>query len=682
MGGTASAESDHRIVIQVKGPEKDRAKQSDSVSTLKNEPYGYQISSDSAQEGEQEDEALRESFNRSSPLSSEDESDVESLHSFHYSPKAVDMPSAIRLAKRLYSLDGFKKSDVSRHLSKNNDFSRAVAEEYLKYFDFEDDTLDIALRKFLKQFSLTGETQERERVLVHFSKRYLDCNPGSFNSQDAVHTLTCAIMLLNTDLHGQNIGRKMTCNEFIENLAGLNECENFPREVLKHLYHAIKNYPLEWALDEEVEDGNTQSQARNNETINLGGNPFLDVPLSANAIEYKKGYVMRKCCYEANAKRTGRCSIVLYETSFYICTKTRTVSERTRWATTCTTPSEYINTLATKATDYTKKQYVFRLQTADQAEYLFQTSDSKELQSWIDTINFVCASFSAPPLEAAVGSQKKFQRQLLPCSHTKLNLAIITMIRGGGGGKLNKIGAVLVDEIHLLGDSSRGKDVTVSIQIIGMSATLPNLTHLAKWLDAELYITNFRPIPLHEQAHVSGEIYDNNLKLIRKLPILSEIGTDTDNILQLCLETIKDSCSFPNSTFVKREVSQLMSPSQAELNISDSSIISSHSNVNISIDNVLSDQSLFDDSFNLHLSESDKESLKDNDVKELNVNSSSDEAIDDDILSSSVDEKPKTSWKPCSKIEEKRPVIGGNIIQPRTTKDRDEIRLHIVVDNI
>lgn len=29
--------------------------------------------------------------------------------------------------------------------------------------------------------------------------------------------------------------------------------------------------------------------------------------------------------------------------------------------------------LATRATDYTKKQYVFRLQTADQAEYLFQT---------------------------------------------------------------------------------------------------------------------------------------------------------------------------------------------------------------------------------------------------------------------------------------------------------------------
>lgn len=80
--------------------------------------------------------------------------------------------------------------------------------------------------------------------------------------------------------------------------------------------------------------------------------------------------------------------------------------------------------LATKAADYTKKQHVFRLHTADQSEYLFQTSDSKELQSWIDTINYVCASFSAPPLEGAVGSQKRFQRPLLPSSHTKLSMVV------------------------------------------------------------------------------------------------------------------------------------------------------------------------------------------------------------------------------------------------------------------
>ena len=46
----------------------------------------------------------------------------------------------------------------------------------------------------------------------------------------------------------QNIGRKMTLAEFIENLAELNDGENFPKEVLKHLYHSIKDEKLECEL--------------------------------------------------------------------------------------------------------------------------------------------------------------------------------------------------------------------------------------------------------------------------------------------------------------------------------------------------------------------------------------------------------------------------------------------------
>lgn len=44
------------------------------------------------------------------------------------------------------------------------------------------------------------------------------------------------------------------------------------------------------------------------------------------------------------------------------------------------------------------------------------------MQSWIDTINLVAASLSAPVLPAAIGSQfNKFQRPLLPSSLTKCN---------------------------------------------------------------------------------------------------------------------------------------------------------------------------------------------------------------------------------------------------------------------
>lgn len=35
----------------------------------------------------------------------------------------------------------------------------------------------------------------------------------------------------------------------------------------------------------------------------VGPNPFLDPPQPA-AIEYKKGYVMRKCCYDTNYKKS------------------------------------------------------------------------------------------------------------------------------------------------------------------------------------------------------------------------------------------------------------------------------------------------------------------------------------------------------------------------------------------
>lgn len=152
-----------------------------------------------------------------------------------------------------------------------------------------------------------------------------------------------------------------------------------------------------------------------------------------------------------------------------------------------------------------------------------------------------------------------------PGGFSSVNIAICTMEKANSvinrlleEKRLEEIGAVVIDEMHLLSDSSRGyqlellltklkymtqRDDNINIQIIGMSATLPNLDLLAKWLDAELFITNFRPVPLKEQCHCNGEIYDTNLTMLRKLDKIEELEMDTDNILQLCLETIFDSCS-------------------------------------------------------------------------------------------------------------------------------------------
>lgn len=88
-----------------------------------------------------------------------------------------------------------------------NDFSQLVGEEFASFFDFTDQALDAALRHFMTKFALTGESQERERILFHFSRRYVACNPGVFVSDGkcVVHTcrwMVCSALVIAEDIMG------------------------------------------------------------------------------------------------------------------------------------------------------------------------------------------------------------------------------------------------------------------------------------------------------------------------------------------------------------------------------------------------------------------------------------------------------------------------------------------------
>uniref|UniRef100_A0A8C2KRZ4 Pleckstrin and Sec7 domain containing a n=1 Tax=Cyprinus carpio TaxID=7962 RepID=A0A8C2KRZ4_CYPCA len=288
-----------------------------------------------------------------------------------------DLQAAKRLARRLYSLDGFKKSEVARHLNKNNEFSHMVAEEYLSYFNFSGMMVDQALRVFLREFALMGETQERERVLSHFSKRYIQCNRNTILNEDSVHTLTCALMLLNTDLHGHNIGKRMSCMQFISNLEGLNDGQNFPKDLLK-VCRVFRH--------------------SHNDIFFL---LFVVVLAPRGKRGWKTFYAILK-------------GLILYLQKDEYRPDKQLSDEDLKNAV------SIHHSLAMRAADYSKRPDVFYLRTADWRVFLLQAPNAEQMQSWITRINTVAAMFSAPPFPAAIGSQKKFSRPLLPGSNTKL----------------------------------------------------------------------------------------------------------------------------------------------------------------------------------------------------------------------------------------------------------------------
>lgn len=147
----------------------------------------------------------------------------------------------------LFKIGAFLKSSpllnpsaVSEYIVKSENVE--ALNGFVSTFNFKNVTLDQALRDLCASFLLPGEAQQIDRVMVAVSKKFHEDN--EWMSEDAAYAIAFSIIMLQTDLHNENIKRKITCEEWIKNTREVEFAREVDVSVLKDIYERVKAKPL------------------------------------------------------------------------------------------------------------------------------------------------------------------------------------------------------------------------------------------------------------------------------------------------------------------------------------------------------------------------------------------------------------------------------------------------------
>ncbi|KAF2087213.1 hypothetical protein K490DRAFT_74006 [Saccharata proteae CBS 121410] len=141
---------------------------------------------------------------------------VDSLPAVDEEPSQDDYEKARKIFQGDESF--LKKDRAAAWLGGQRPESARCRKAYMDMFDWSGYSILLAMRDLCNRLVLKGETQEVDRVLHSFARRWCESNPNhGFKATDAVHTICYSLLLLNTDLHMADIDSKMTRNQFVKN---------------------------------------------------------------------------------------------------------------------------------------------------------------------------------------------------------------------------------------------------------------------------------------------------------------------------------------------------------------------------------------------------------------------------------------------------------------------------------
>ena len=131
------------------------------------------------------------------------------------------------------------------------------------------------------------------------------------------------------------------------------------------------------------------------------------------------------------------------------------------------------------------------------------------------------------------------QYQVLIATAEKID----SLMRTKSARLIHNLSLIILDEVHFIDDEHRGptleimitriKQMKPDIQILALSATISNAQEIAGWLNADLALSHWRPIPLKEGVYYNERIVFNNesIRLIKE--------DVADDLNKLTLDTLR-----------------------------------------------------------------------------------------------------------------------------------------------
>lgn len=145
------------------------------------------------------------------------------------------------IAAYLMTTPGLDKAAIGEYIGEGDKKAIKVMHAFVDRLDFTGVGFVDALRMFLQNFRLPGESQKIDRLMEKFADRYCDTNPKVFANAEPAYILAFSVIMLNTDQHSDSVKRRMDVKDFIKNNRGINDNANLPDEYLTEIFNNISN---------------------------------------------------------------------------------------------------------------------------------------------------------------------------------------------------------------------------------------------------------------------------------------------------------------------------------------------------------------------------------------------------------------------------------------------------------